>query len=72
MGWRLSAYQIPLNPLWIGELGFVLIGLWSMATAIRQMNFNVLFILIPFTLGYALVLTVSILQSRGAKVRADG
>ncbi len=72
IGWQLSAYQIPLNPLWVGELGFVLIGLWAMATAIRQMNYNVLFILIPFTMGYALVLLVSILQSRVAKVRADG
>ncbi len=72
LGWRLSAYQVPFNPLWIGELGFVLLGLWSTATAIRQMNFNVLFILIPFTLGYGLVLADSILQSLITKARADG
>jgi cellulose synthase/poly-beta-1,6-N-acetylglucosamine synthase-like glycosyltransferase len=66
-GWRQSAYQIPLDAQWILELAFVILGFWAIADAIQQANFNVLIILVPFTLGYGFVFFFSILQSRKAK-----
>src|SRR5271157_460245 len=65
--WRQSKYQIPLDLLWIWELVFVIVGLWSIETAIQQMNLGVLLILVPFTLSYGFVLLFSILQTRKAK-----
>jgi cellulose synthase/poly-beta-1,6-N-acetylglucosamine synthase-like glycosyltransferase len=66
--WRQSNYQVPLDFLWMLELMFVLLGLWAIGTAIRHSDFNVLIILIPFTLSYGFVLVLSILQSRRGKV----
>jgi cellulose synthase/poly-beta-1,6-N-acetylglucosamine synthase-like glycosyltransferase len=65
--WRQSKYQIPLDRLWILEFVFVMLGLWAIATAMQHMDFNVLLILVPFTLGYIFVFFFSILQSRTAK-----
>jgi cellulose synthase/poly-beta-1,6-N-acetylglucosamine synthase-like glycosyltransferase len=61
--WRQSKYQIPLDLLWLVEFIFVMLGLWAIAIAILQMDFNVLVILMPFTLSYGFVLVLTILQS---------
>jgi cellulose synthase/poly-beta-1,6-N-acetylglucosamine synthase-like glycosyltransferase len=61
-----SRYQVPLDAQWVIELAFVLLGLWAIGAAIRQTNFNVLVILVPFTLSYGFVFIFSILQSRKA------
>lgn len=65
--WRQSMYQVPLDFLWIVEFVFVMLGLLAIGTAIQHMDFNVLIILIPFTLSYGFVLFFSILQSRKTK-----
>ncbi len=65
--WRQSKYQVPLDPLWILEFVFVMLGIWAIGTAIQHMNFNVLIILVPFTLSYGFVFFFSILQSRKVK-----
>jgi hypothetical protein len=62
--WRLRKYQIPLDLLWMPELVFILLGLWAIGTAVHNTNYSVLFILIPFTVGYGFVLLFSILQSK--------
>jgi len=64
---KVRKYQVPLDPLWMVELGFVILGLWSVGIAIQQANFTVLFILVPFTISYGFVFLFSILQSRQAK-----
>jgi cellulose synthase/poly-beta-1,6-N-acetylglucosamine synthase-like glycosyltransferase/uncharacterized membrane protein YsdA (DUF1294 family) len=61
---RKNKYQVPFDILWIWELLFVMLGLWSIKSAIQHGNFSGLFILVPFTMGYAYVLVFSILQSR--------
>jgi cellulose synthase/poly-beta-1,6-N-acetylglucosamine synthase-like glycosyltransferase len=61
---RKNKYQVPFDILWIWELLFVMLGLWSIESAIQHGNFSGLFILVPFTMGYAYVLVFSILQSR--------
>jgi cellulose synthase/poly-beta-1,6-N-acetylglucosamine synthase-like glycosyltransferase len=66
-GGSAGSYGLPLDPLWMWEFGFGLLGIWATGMAIRHSNFNVLFILLPFTLSYALVGGFSILQSRRAK-----
>jgi len=64
--WRRSKYQMPLDRLWIMEFAFVMAGLWAIGVAVGHRNYNVLFILVPFTLSYGFVLWFSILQSRKA------
>jgi cellulose synthase/poly-beta-1,6-N-acetylglucosamine synthase-like glycosyltransferase len=65
--WRQSKYQVPLDLQWILELVFIMLGLWAIEAAIQQMNFNVLLILVPFTLSYGFVFFFSILQGRKTK-----
>jgi uncharacterized membrane protein YsdA (DUF1294 family) len=61
-----NRYSIPLDTLWIWELMFTLLGVWAITTAIRHININVLFILVPYTVSYGFVFLFSILQSRKA------
>jgi cellulose synthase/poly-beta-1,6-N-acetylglucosamine synthase-like glycosyltransferase len=65
--WRTRRYQIPLDPLWMAELLFMIIGLLAIISAFKTMNYSVLLILVPFTVGYAFVLSLSILQSGKSK-----
>ena len=65
--WRKNRYQVPFDLVWIWELVFVMLGLWAIQSAIHQGNFTSLFILVPFTIGYAFVLLFSILESRNSK-----
>jgi hypothetical protein len=53
--------------IWIYEFIFIVLGLWAIGTAIRQSNYPVLLILIPFTASYGFVMALSILQSRTAR-----
>jgi hypothetical protein len=61
LDWRRSKYQMPLDRLWLMEFVFVMAGLWATGVAIGHRNYNVLFILIPFTLSYGFILWFSIL-----------
>lgn len=62
--WRTKRYQTSMDPLWVAELFFLLLGLLAGVSAIRVSNFSALLILAPFTLGYGFVLLFSLLQSR--------
>ncbi len=62
-----NKYPIPLDSLWVWELAFTLLGVWAIVTAIRHVNINVIFILVPYTVSYGFVFLFSILQSRKAK-----
>ena len=62
--WRTKRYQTSMDPLWMAELLFILMGLLAIGSAIRVSNFPVLLILVPFTLSYCFVLLFSALQSR--------
>lgn len=65
--WRKSEYQVPFDSLWIWELVFVMLGLWSIDANIQHQNLSGLLLLVPFTFGYAFVFLFSILQSLNAK-----
>jgi cellulose synthase/poly-beta-1,6-N-acetylglucosamine synthase-like glycosyltransferase len=65
--WRKSKYQVPFDSLWIWELVFVMLGLWSIDANIQHQNLSGLLLLVPFTFGYAFVFLFSILQSLNAK-----
>ncbi len=65
--WRQSKYQIPRDLLWVLELVFIILGLWAIVTALQNMNFNDLLILVPFTFSYGFVFLLSIMQTRKAK-----
>jgi len=65
--WKQSRYQLPIDLMWLWELVFVLLGLWSIGATIRTETFSSLFILVPFTISYGFVFMFSVLQSREAK-----
>jgi cellulose synthase/poly-beta-1,6-N-acetylglucosamine synthase-like glycosyltransferase len=65
--WRTKRYQISMDPLWVAEFFFVVLGLLACGSAIRVSNFSALLILVPFTSGYGFVLLFSVLQSRKGK-----
>ena len=65
--WKEKKYQIPVDIIWITEFILVLLGLWATGTAIRQTNYAILLILVPFTLSYGFVMYLSVLQSRKVK-----
>jgi cellulose synthase/poly-beta-1,6-N-acetylglucosamine synthase-like glycosyltransferase len=62
-GWRTTRYQIPFDRVWLLELAFAGLGAVAIAFAIQQTNYPVLLILAPFTVAYALVSLLTILQS---------
>jgi cellulose synthase/poly-beta-1,6-N-acetylglucosamine synthase-like glycosyltransferase len=57
-------YQVPLDLVNLLELALTCIGMTSIATAARNSNYGVLVILIPFTLAYAFVFSLSVWQTR--------
>ncbi len=65
--WKKKKYQMPVDIIWVTELILVILGLWAIGTAIRQTSYPVLLILVPFTVSYGFVMSISILQSRKAK-----
>jgi cellulose synthase/poly-beta-1,6-N-acetylglucosamine synthase-like glycosyltransferase len=65
--WSTKRYQVPMDPLWMAELFFFLLGLSAIVAAIRVSNFSVFLILVPFTISYGFVLLFSIMQSQKAK-----
>jgi cellulose synthase/poly-beta-1,6-N-acetylglucosamine synthase-like glycosyltransferase len=65
--WKKKKYQVPVDIIWISEFIFIVLGIWAIGTAIRQLNYPVLLILIPFTASYGFVMALSILQSRKAR-----
>ncbi len=67
LDWRKGKYQVPFDSLWLWELVFVMLGLWSIEAAIQHGNLSGLLFLVPFTFGYAFVLLLSITQSRDAR-----
>jgi cellulose synthase/poly-beta-1,6-N-acetylglucosamine synthase-like glycosyltransferase len=66
--WQMRKYQIPLESVWILELAFIILGALAIVVAIQHSIIAPLLILAPFTLGYAFVFLLTILQSRGEKV----
>jgi hypothetical protein len=62
--WRSRRYQISIDPLWVAELLFTLLGIVSIGMAIHVSNYSVLMILVPFTISYAIVLWLTLQQSR--------
>jgi cellulose synthase/poly-beta-1,6-N-acetylglucosamine synthase-like glycosyltransferase len=62
-GWRTKKYQIASNYVWLLELAFAGFGTLACALAIRNTNFTVLLILVPFTVAYAFVSLLSFRQS---------
>ena len=66
-GWKQHKYQLPIDPLWVWELVFVVLGLWAIGDTIRTETFSSLFLLVPFTISYGFVLMFSLLQNRKAK-----
>jgi cellulose synthase/poly-beta-1,6-N-acetylglucosamine synthase-like glycosyltransferase len=65
--WRTKRYQTAIDPLWMTEALFIVLGLVAIGSAIRVSNFPVLLILVPFTLGYSFVFLFSVLQTRKVK-----
>jgi cellulose synthase/poly-beta-1,6-N-acetylglucosamine synthase-like glycosyltransferase len=63
-GWRENIYQVPLDPVFVLEIASVLLGLVAISMAIRNGQFFVFIILIPYTLAYAFVAYLTIKQSR--------
>jgi hypothetical protein len=66
--WKKKKYQVPVDVIWIFELLFIVLGFWAIGAAIRQSNYLMLLILVPFTASYGFVMVLSILQSRKARV----
>jgi cellulose synthase/poly-beta-1,6-N-acetylglucosamine synthase-like glycosyltransferase len=62
--WRSRRYQVPLDSMTLLELLLVLFGGIAMAFAISRSNFVVLLILIPYTLAYAFVFSLTVWQSQ--------
>lgn len=62
--WRDKRYQVSLDVVSLVELFFVSLGGISIGYSIWDSNYGILLILIPFTLAYAFVFLLTILQSR--------
>jgi len=62
--WRSRRYQVPLDRMAVLELLLVVLGGAAMVFAISRSNFIVLVILIPYTLAYAFVFLMTVLQSQ--------
>jgi cellulose synthase/poly-beta-1,6-N-acetylglucosamine synthase-like glycosyltransferase len=62
-GWRTKKYQITSNYVWLLELAFACLGACAAVYAILHSNFFALLILAPFTIAYAFVSLLTILQS---------
>jgi cellulose synthase/poly-beta-1,6-N-acetylglucosamine synthase-like glycosyltransferase len=65
--WSTKRYQTSLDPMWMGELLFILMGFLAIGSAILNSNFSILLILVPFTLSYGFIFYFSIMQSRKLK-----
>lgn len=63
-GWRKSNYQVALDSKVILEFFFILLGLMATVFAIRNLNYAILLIIIPYTFAYLFVFTFTILQSK--------
>jgi cellulose synthase/poly-beta-1,6-N-acetylglucosamine synthase-like glycosyltransferase len=61
-GLRSMKYQINSNRVWLLELAFACAGAFAASYAIRQSNFTALLILIPFSIAYAVISILTILQ----------
>ena len=62
-GWRTKNYQITSNHVWLMELAFACLGIVATVYAIRYSNFSPILILVPFTIAYAFVSILTVLQS---------
>jgi len=61
-GWRTKKYQIALNYVWLLELSFACLGALAIVHAILDSNYAVLIVLVPFSIAYAFVSLLTILQ----------
>jgi cellulose synthase/poly-beta-1,6-N-acetylglucosamine synthase-like glycosyltransferase len=62
-GWRTKNYQIVSNRVWLLELAFAGLGAFAALHAIQHSNYSALIVLVPFTIAYAFVSILTILQS---------
>ena len=62
--WQTKKYQVPLDFMWALELILVSLGIFSIADAIWRVNYDMLVILIPYTIAYAFVVVLTAWQSQ--------
>ena len=65
--YRTRSYQVPMDPVWLAELIFTLMGLLSTGMALRDGNYPVLLVLVPFTISFGFVCLLSIRESGKAR-----
>lgn len=63
-GWQSRRYQVPLDFVFLLELGSVLLGVVATIIAIMHAHFWVLVILIPYTASYVFIAILTFQQSR--------
>lgn len=66
--WKNKKYQVPLDFTWVLELALVCLGGFSIGTGISNLNYGALVILIPYTVAYLFVFSLTVFQSRKEKV----
>jgi hypothetical protein len=62
--WQDKGYQVPLDLVSLLEFVLVCLGIISIILSIWDSNFGILVILVPYTVAYAFVFALTILQSR--------
>jgi cellulose synthase/poly-beta-1,6-N-acetylglucosamine synthase-like glycosyltransferase len=62
--WKSKRYQIALDPVWILELAFAILGILAIISAVQHVNYSVLSVLIPFTFAYIFTSVLTVLQSQ--------
>jgi cellulose synthase/poly-beta-1,6-N-acetylglucosamine synthase-like glycosyltransferase len=62
--WRTRRYQIPLDFVFILEVGSVLLGLLATVVAIMHAHYAVLAILVPYTTAYSFITLLTFIQSQ--------
>jgi cellulose synthase/poly-beta-1,6-N-acetylglucosamine synthase-like glycosyltransferase len=63
-GWRTRNYQISLDPMWIVDLAFSGLGIMTIVYALMQSNYFPIFFIIPFTIAYLCILSLTLIQSK--------
>ena len=71
--WRDHSYQVPLDFVFLLEICSVILGLIAISMAFMQGQYFILIILVPYTLAYAFIAYLTLIQSqpRGTAAHAD-
>jgi cellulose synthase/poly-beta-1,6-N-acetylglucosamine synthase-like glycosyltransferase len=70
--WQTKKYQIPLDISWFLELVMICLGVVTILYAIWYKNYAVLPVILQYTIAYAFVLILTILQSKRKKIQPIG